>query len=589
MLFGALSILIVVILGPHFSIDVHAPTDASTTPVFDVGSVTPILNDYSGPLRNQAHFSPPQHFMNDPNGLFVDPAGTYHLYYQYNPTANVAGNQHWGHATSVDLLHWTIHPVAISPYNASALIFSGSAVIDANNTSGFFPNQSDGVVAIYTLHTTSSETQALAYSHDNGYTFTQYAQNPVLSANSSNFRDPKVFWHGPTSAWIMIVSFATDFVIAIYTSPDLKDWTHASNITHPGLVVPGAVSECPNLIPIPTLLNASLLLSPSNISPLPTYLLLVSLNPGAPLGGSITTYDPGLFNGTHFTPLTPFTTRLTDFAKDNYAAQFFDIPNTPLSSPPMSLSWASNWQYADFVPTSPTDNFRSAFSFPRMHYLANITPAGYDLVTLPVDLTPLYTTSTPLASNTSLGNSSLTLSFASLVPSRALTFTASLGHLPFNTTALSTTLNFTLLSSTTGESIRGGFFPGGGTTPGAFFLSRASTYGFSNPFYTKDFSATAPVSVASGNSGGTWSMQVVLDRSLVEVYLNGGQRVGTMVYFAEGEMDTLVVAARGVPKGVTVGVEIWGLKGIWDVEQDGEQSVRRDGWRGRDEGEWNGL
>lgn len=110
---------------------------------------TPIVGDYRGKFRPQVHYSPPRHSMNDPNGMFKDDNGTWHLYYQYNPTGNVAGNQHWGHATSKDLYHWTNQPIALSPSEKTIYAFSGSAVIDKNNTSGFFANQSNGVVAIY--------------------------------------------------------------------------------------------------------------------------------------------------------------------------------------------------------------------------------------------------------------------------------------------------------------------------------------------------------------------------------------------------------------------------------------------------------
>lgn len=477
----------------------------------------------------------------------------------------MAGNQHWGHATSKDILHWTNQPIAIFPSSASEGIFTGSAVIDAKNTSGFFPNATNGVVAIYTLSTLAAQTQNLAYSRDNGYTFTKYPGNPVLSANSTQFRDPKVFFHAPTSRWVMVISFATDFVIAIYTSPNLRTWTHASNVTHPGLVSAGAQLECPNLVPIPTLKGPSLSLSPENTAPIETYLLLMSINPGASLGGSISTYLPGTFNGTHFEPLTPYTTRLTDFCKDNYATQFFDD-----ISPPVSISWASNWQYADSTPLDTTSNltaFRSALSLPRTHALANVSVAGYDLLTLPPDLSPLYTTAKPLAESMDLANKSLTLDYGSVVPSRAITFTVHVTNVPLNTTIATGSVNFTLLSSTSGEFIRAGFFfslP----NSGAFFLSRARTYGFdeTNPFFNKDFSVTSPVTAAAGAAGqtGSWSVQVVVDRSLVEVYLDGGKKVGTMVYFAEGQLDTLILGSRGVNGGVGVGAEVWGLRSVWE-------------------------
>ncbi|KAL5389877.1 hypothetical protein PMIN06_001823 [Paraphaeosphaeria minitans] len=135
---------------------------------------------------------------NDPNGMFVDQDGIYHLYYQYNPTEKVSGNVHWGHATSEDLYTWINQPIALFPGAPGEGIFSGSAVIDVNNTSGFFPNQTNGVVAIYTLNTAEKQTQEIAYSYDNGFSFVKHSGNPVIDSNNTQFRDPKVIWYAST-------------------------------------------------------------------------------------------------------------------------------------------------------------------------------------------------------------------------------------------------------------------------------------------------------------------------------------------------------------------------------------------------------
>jgi beta-fructofuranosidase len=220
-----------------------------------------------------------------------------------NPTAAVAGNQHWGHATSEDLYSWINQPIALFPGSPTEGIFSGSAVVDANNTSGFFPNQTNGVVAIYTLNTPERQTQDIAYSFDNGYTFSKYKNNPVIDSNSNQFRDPKVFWYAPTERWVMVVAYSVDFEIGIFSSPNLIDWTAESNFTSHGLL--GLQYECPNLIELPV--NGS--------DTYTMWLLLISINPGAPLGGSISEYFPGTFNGTHFEAIDG-ATRFTDFAKD---------------------------------------------------------------------------------------------------------------------------------------------------------------------------------------------------------------------------------------------------------------------------------
>jgi beta-fructofuranosidase len=260
--------------------------------------------------------------MNDPNGMFVDADGLWHLYYQCrffvarviarqdaksgidNPTGIVAGNQHWGHATSRDLYRWENQPIAIFPPNNFTFVFSGSAVVDVNNTSGFFPNQTNGVVAIYTLAEypggqAGPQQQAIAYSFDNGYTFTPYDGNPVIPSESLQFRDPKVIW--VQGQWVMVLAYAQEFTIGIFTSPDLLNWTATSNFSYHGLL--GAQYECPNLQEVPV-----------QGSDETAFILAISLNPGAPLGGSITEYFVGEFNGTHFNERDG-RVRLSDFGK----------------------------------------------------------------------------------------------------------------------------------------------------------------------------------------------------------------------------------------------------------------------------------
>ncbi|KAL8823844.1 MAG: hypothetical protein Q9191_005501 [Dirinaria sp. TL-2023a] len=525
---------------------------------------TPVPGDYTGPLRPQIHFSPPKEFMNDPNGMFVDANGTYHLYYQYNPTDIVAGNQHWGHATSQDLYHWENQPIAIYPGAEGEGIFSGSAVIDVNNTSGFFPDQDNGVVAIYTLNTAEEEVQEIAYSHDGGYTFTKYSGNPVISINSTQFRDPKVIWHSETSSWVMVVSYAQDFVIGIYTSPNLKNWTHASNFSHHGLL--GLQYECPNLVPIPMLSNASIAdpLNPSNFASTGSmYLLAISINPGAPLGGSITQYFPGTFNGTVFTPVDS-AARIADFGKDNYAGQwFYGIPPT---EPQISIGWASSWQYAQVVPTGQLEGFRSVMSLPRQNVLANTTRGPYQLVSFPFDLTPLYTTSAGSSlANSTAANSSLLYDYSTTVPSGALYFSLNATGIP--AVNASGTANFTFLSSVSGESLRGGFFFGGDTP---FWIDRGYIRGFDNPFLTDKFSVT---NLIDPNTH-TFRLDVVIDRSILEVFLDGGVRSATTTFFPQAPLDTLMISTGGLNTGVGVSVEVWGLKSAWAAEEGTNGTVR---------------
>ena len=349
----------------------------------------------------------------------------------------------------------------------------------------------------------------------------------------------------------MVVSYAQEFVIGIYTSPNLKEWTHASNFSHHGLL--GLQYECPNLLAMPMIKNASIAnpLDASNFASIDRmYVLGISINPGAPLGGSITQYFPGTFNGTHFTTVDE-ATRLTDFAKDNYAGQFFY--NIPANKPQLSIAWASNWEYSQQVPTGPLENFRSFMTLPRMNVLANTTRGPYTLMQLPYDLSPLQS---PVANTTSLANSSLLLDYSQTVPSRALSFNMTISNIPLaNTTG---TANFTFTSSYTGESIRGGFFLGGDTP---FFLNRGNVNGFdkTNPFFTDKFSVNNLINADTR----TFRLTAVFDRSILEVFLDNGLRCGTMTFFPEGELDTLVVATADLNPGVAASVDVYGLKSAW--------------------------
>lgn len=501
-----------------------------------------IEGDYSGALRPQIHYSPPQGFMNDPNGMFVDNEGVWHLYYQYNPTDIVAGNQHWGHATSRDLYTWENQPIALFPDNRGDGVFSGCVVLDPDNTSGFFPNMTNGVVAVYTYNTEIEQDQRLAYSYDNGYTFTNYAGNPVLEEGSNQFRDPKVFWHEPTSRWIQVITFSQDFVIAIYTSPDLKDWTHVSNFTNEGLL--GLQYEVPILAEIP---YRSQQPDGSYKYEGCVWIMLLSINPGAPLGGSITEFFPGDFNGTHFEAVDG-AARIADFGKDNYAGGFFY--NTPAGEDLVSIAWASNWQYSQVVPTGELEGWRSVQSLPRSNFLTKITRTGWALHSRPfLDLEPVK--EKELASSDSLENDSLFCDYGT-DGSGAVYFKIDVSGIPtVNTTG---TANFTFASSVSGESVRGGFFFGGDMP---FWLDRGNVRGFDNPFMTDKFSTNNLL------SEGRWSVEGVIDRTILEVFLDGGEQSATITFFPQQRLDTVYLATADLDPEVQVRASIWSLRSGW--------------------------
>ena len=278
------------------------------------------------PFRSVYHHSPAQNWMNDPNGMFYDDATQlWHLYYQHNPFGATWGPMHWAHATSTDLIHWEQHPIALAP-DSLGTIFSGSIVIDRNNTAGFGEN---AIVAIYTQSEICGQHQSIAYSLDGGMTFTKYEGNPVLKGDIADFRDPKVFWDEQTNRWMMILACQQE--VRFYSSLNLRDWTYESSFganygEHSG------VWECPDLIRLGD-----------------HWVLLLNINPGGPFGGSATQYFVGNWDGKTFTCIDmPEETKWLDYGKDHYATvTWHNAPNNRV----VAIGWMSNWQYANQLPT----------------------------------------------------------------------------------------------------------------------------------------------------------------------------------------------------------------------------------------------
>lgn len=302
--------------------------------------------NYYENYRPNFHFSPEYGWMNDPNGLvYLD--GEYHLFYQYNPYGNVWGNMHWGHAVSTDLTSWTYLPTALKP-DTLGDIFSGSAVVDVNNTAGFGAN---AIVAIYTSNGKTQQ-QSIAYSTDRGRTFTKYNGNPVISnPGIVDFRDPKVSWNTVANQWVM--ALATKQTVTFYGSKNLKDWTKLSEFGA-GIGSHAGVWECPDLFPL-------------EYNGQTKWVLLVSINPGGPNGGSATQYFIGNFDGKTFKADQLPYPLWTDYGRDNYAGvTWSDIPKT--DGRKIFLGWMSNWDYANNVPTK---SFRSSYTVPRQMSIKN--------------------------------------------------------------------------------------------------------------------------------------------------------------------------------------------------------------------------
>lgn len=333
-------------------------------PATETNQVTDVVitdSSYYEQHRPQFHFSPPEHWMNDPNGM-VYYEGEYHLFYQYYPDSTVWGPMHWGHAISRDLLHWEHLPIALYP-DSMGYIFSGSAVVDWSNTTGFGQDGQPPLIAIYTYHDPVGEKkgridyqhQAIAYSTDKGRSWTKYEKNPVIPnpGNLRDFRDPKVFWDEVSGKWVMTIA-AYDH-IKLYGSSDLKSWIHLSDWGI-GYGEHDGVWECPDLFPMTV-----------DVTHEKKWVLIQNLNPGAPNGGSGTQYFIGDFDGRKFTLDKGIVPEVSngkalwlDYGRDNYAGvTWSDVPKE--DGRRIFMGWMGNWEYAQQVPTK---GWRSAMTLP---------------------------------------------------------------------------------------------------------------------------------------------------------------------------------------------------------------------------------
>lgn len=316
--------------GPSYNPLIDNPEPDNPTPPVPENS-----SSYNERYRPQIHFTPSQYWMNDPNGMvYFD--GTYHLFYQYNPRGNDWGNMSWGHATSTDMIRWKEQAVALTRDELGD-VFSGSIVIDKDNTAGFGAN---AMVALYTS-ASGVQQQSIAYSTDGGKNFIRYAGNPVIRNNDDNLRDPKVFWHEESKQWVMALAKGWKMGVELYGSPDLKNWTHLSTFFKELSGRPSIQWECPDLIKLGN-----------------KWVLLVSVNPGGPVLGSGTMYFIGDFDGKTFTTDDLKYPLWLDYGMDNYAG----VTWSNMGNRKVMIGWMNNWQYAGSVPCKP---WRSAMTLPR--------------------------------------------------------------------------------------------------------------------------------------------------------------------------------------------------------------------------------
>ena len=462
----------------------------------------PIPMDNASLYRPNFHFTPAKGWMNDPNGMiFLN--GQYHLFFQHYPDGTVWGPMHWGHATSSDLVDWKEQSIALYP-DSIGMIFSGSAVLDKNNTSGLGRGGIAPMVAIYTQHNmpgekagrTDFQNQSIAYSLDEGKTWTKYAGNPVLKTpNIKDFRDPKVIWHAPTKKWIMNLAVADH--VELYSSPNLINWTKESEIGK-NLFAHGGVWECPDLLHF-------------NVNGKTIWVLLVSMNPGGPNGGSATQYIVGDFDGHTFKPYTT-DIKWMDYGPDNYAGVTF----SNVGDRNILIGWMSNWNYANVV---PTEKWRSAMTVPRE--LSLIEQPSYKNGIVKNE-TEIRLVSTPVK-ELSAGFTK-TMSKENIVVEKTFSLSTVKNPIP-NRIDLATlqAKDFDLvLSNDFNEKLIVGY----DATKKQFFIDRRNA-GISN--FNEGFAmiATAPRFTKEAKM----DLSLLIDKTAVELFADGGRTVMTALFF----------------------------------------------------------
>lgn len=478
------------------------------------------LHLYNDEHRPQVHFSPKKGWMNDPNGMVYN-EGTYHLFFQHNPYETKWGPMHWGHATSKDLVKWKEHPIALYP-DSLGTIFSGSAVLDRNNTAGFGKN---ALIAIYTYHNhelekTGSdryETQGIAYSTNNGKSWTKYSHNPILeNPGIRDFRDPKVFWYEEGKKWIM--TLATLDHITFYSSPNLKNWKQESTFGKT-LGAHGGVWECPDLFPL-------------SYKGRQMWILIVNINPGGPNGGSATQYFVGDFDGQTF-KANHSDIRWLDYGPDEYAGVTWE--NT--GNKRLFIGWMSNWLYANDV---PTNNWRSAMTITRELSLKKVGEK-YFVSSEPIENLKILNRKVLTATDLNINNYSLTSKLGGLEGPAKLEFN-SLDIQTFSIT----------LSNELGEKLIVGF----DKQEKYYYIDRSKSgkVNFSDKFAAKYFAPRIANTAAM-------DLTLVIDKASIELFADGGLTVMTSIFFPNKDFTNIDIYSNDHFK--VQSLKFSKLKSIW--------------------------
>ena len=489
----------------------------------------PAQDSYDQPWRPRYHFTPPRNFMNDPNGM-VFYHGEYHLFYQYNPAGNVWGHMSWGHAVSTDMVHWRNLPVAI-PEDPRYMAYSGSAVVDWNNSSGLChnpdPHDRSCLIAIYAAAYKDRQKQHIAFSNDRGRTWTNYSGNPVVDLNAPDFRDPKVFWYGPQKKWVMVAVLADQRRAVFLDSTDLKKWTVRSKFGPAGDDT--GQWECPDLLELPI-----------EGTDEKKWVLIINRNPGAPAGGTGVRYMVGAFDGKQFTDETSPQTKLwADYGKDFYATNSFnDMPAG--DGRRIWMGWISNWLYAK---DEPTVLWRGAQSIPRTLTLRR-TPAGIILV------------QSPVRELQSLRGQPFQINDASIQDAGRKITQAGVSGETYEIEAEFETqqadeIGFRLRKGDNAWT-RVGVLP----TTNTLFVDRTHSGDVS---FSKDFPGRYSTSLQSATR---IKLHIFVDRSSIEVFANDGEKVMTDRIYPPPGSNGIELYSRG-KGGKVVSLAIWQLASTW--------------------------
>ncbi len=476
--------------------------------------------DYKEQYRPQYHYSPAVNWCNDPNGLVYN-NGVYHLFHQYNPFGNKWGHMSWAHATSKDLVHWKHQPVAIAE-EKDTMIFSGTCIVDKNNTSGFArKNAPAPMVAIYTGHIeNTNQSQHLAYSLDNGVTWTKYNQNPILDLHKKDFRDPKVFWYAPKNYWVMAVVLPVEHQVQFYSSHNLKQWTLLSNFGPAGDTA--AVWECPDLSQVPVAGNPAR----------KKWVLQTSQNAGMQ-------YFVGEFDGVHFiNENTTGTVQRPDYGPEYYAGIVYN--QLPAAQLPAAIGWVNNWNYANDIPTTP---WNGAMSLPRT---MQVRKEGNRWVLL----------QQPVAAIKQLRQN----------PLLQMTNKQVTGSLALNAKTTQCEIEITLqpaAGDNCGLRLASGhqhaFEIGYDAGNQQLYIDRHQT---ANQSFNGNFAKLSRYTTTVALKNKLLKLHVFFDNSVVEVFANDGEAVLTAQFFPDKDDNGLEVFSVNGKTKLTA-LQVWPLKSIW--------------------------